>query len=247
MIWKALADPTRRTILDMLRQAPRTTGELSRAFKSKNLSRYAVMKHLTVLEKADLIFWRKEGKFRWNYLNSRPFEQAYQEGVGQIIQLKYYTEAPDVLMDKKVNSTIINIELSINAPLLKVWQAFTQDIGEWWPVALLTNPNSKKMVLEAKLGGLLYEEVGNGQGYVWANVIGLELPSQLQLKGLLSPDFGGPAISFLSFRFEDQDTQTALQLQDHLFGVIAEDTEIGLRERWGQLLEGAFKGYVESA
>ena len=71
MIWKALSDPTRRSILNLLRSAPRTTGEISDQF---DLSRFAVMKHLGVLEKADLIKVKREGKFRWNHLNPKPIE-----------------------------------------------------------------------------------------------------------------------------------------------------------------------------
>jgi len=52
-VWKALADPTRRAILDLLRERAHTTGELSGAFPS--LTRFAVMKHLGVLEEAGLV------------------------------------------------------------------------------------------------------------------------------------------------------------------------------------------------
>src|SRR5918992_249222 len=51
-VWKALADPTRRAILDLLRDRARTTGELSAAFPE--VTRFAVMKHLGVLEDAGL-------------------------------------------------------------------------------------------------------------------------------------------------------------------------------------------------
>ena len=43
-IWHALDDPTRRQILDILREKPRTTGQLAVRFPS---TRFAVMKHLT--------------------------------------------------------------------------------------------------------------------------------------------------------------------------------------------------------
>ena len=89
MIWKALSDPTRRSILNLLKKAPRTTGEISDQFK--NLSRFAVMKHLGVLEKADLIKVKREGKFRWNHLNPNPIEKTYEQWVSQLIQLKFYT------------------------------------------------------------------------------------------------------------------------------------------------------------
>ena len=51
-VWKALADPTRRRILDLLRNGPRTTGSLAGEFET---SRYAVMKHLEVLTRAGLV------------------------------------------------------------------------------------------------------------------------------------------------------------------------------------------------
>ena len=52
-VWKALADPTRRAILDLLRDRARTTGEVTGAFPA--LTRFAVMKHLRVLEGAGLL------------------------------------------------------------------------------------------------------------------------------------------------------------------------------------------------
>ena len=70
-IWKALSDPTRRRILDLLKERPRTTGELCDAFEE--LSRFAVMKHLAVLEGAELVIVRPHGRERWNHLNTVPF------------------------------------------------------------------------------------------------------------------------------------------------------------------------------
>ena len=52
-VWKALANPFRRKILDLLREEAMTTGDLAAAFPE--LSRYAVMQHLDVLEQAGLI------------------------------------------------------------------------------------------------------------------------------------------------------------------------------------------------
>lgn len=75
-VWKALSDPTRRTILDLLSEKPRTTGELCSKFRK--LSRFAVMKHLNLLEQSRLIRVRKEGRFRWNYLDPSPIHQIDQ-------------------------------------------------------------------------------------------------------------------------------------------------------------------------
>lgn len=77
-VWKALADPSRRTLLDRLRDGPRTTGALCAAFRS---SRFAVMKHLGVLEQAGLVIVRRRGRERWNYLNPMPIQQIYERWI----------------------------------------------------------------------------------------------------------------------------------------------------------------------
>ncbi|MBZ5521084.1 MAG: helix-turn-helix domain-containing protein [Acidobacteriia bacterium] len=82
-IWKALADPTRRAMLDVLREGPRTTGALCRRFR--RLSRCGVMKHLGILEKAGLVVVRRKGRFRWNYFNSTPIRQIYDREMKLLI------------------------------------------------------------------------------------------------------------------------------------------------------------------
>lgn len=74
-IWKALADESRREILDHLRDEALTTGNLVERFP--HLSRCAVMKHLGVLERAGLILVRREGRYRWNRINPAPIRQIY--------------------------------------------------------------------------------------------------------------------------------------------------------------------------
>lgn len=78
-VWKALSDPTRRSILDLLRAAPRTTTEIVEAFP--HLSRFGVMKHIDVLREAGLINTREEGRQRINSLNATPIRQIYERWV----------------------------------------------------------------------------------------------------------------------------------------------------------------------
>src|SRR5215470_1745511 len=66
-LWRALADPTRRRILDLLRERPLITGEIAAQFP---ISRIAVMRHLEVLSEAGLVTSRKRGRERWHYLNA---------------------------------------------------------------------------------------------------------------------------------------------------------------------------------
>jgi DNA-binding transcriptional ArsR family regulator len=81
LVYKALADRRRREILDLLKDDPRTTGDICSAFPA--LDRCTVMQHLGVLEKAGLLFSKKEGRYRWNYLNSVPIREIYDRWINK--------------------------------------------------------------------------------------------------------------------------------------------------------------------
>lgn len=74
-VFKALANPVRRRLLDAMKDAPRTTGQLCEAEPS--LDRCTVMQHLKALEGADLIIVRREGRERWNHLNAMPIKAVH--------------------------------------------------------------------------------------------------------------------------------------------------------------------------
>ena len=80
-IWKALADPTRRQILDLLRDGPKQTTQIVDAFAK--LSRFGVMKHLDVLRDAGLVKTRSEGRKRINSLNAAPIRQILERWIGK--------------------------------------------------------------------------------------------------------------------------------------------------------------------
>lgn len=79
-VFKALASSTRRRILDELKDHPRTTGEVCAAFPA--LDRCTVMQHLKVLEEADLVVARRDGRERWNHLNAIPIQQLHERWIG---------------------------------------------------------------------------------------------------------------------------------------------------------------------
>ncbi|MDA1195120.1 MAG: metalloregulator ArsR/SmtB family transcription factor [Planctomycetota bacterium] len=68
-VFKALADPTRRAVLDLLRAKARTTGDLAGRFP---ISRFGMMKHLGVLVEAGLVLVERRGRERFNHLNPVP-------------------------------------------------------------------------------------------------------------------------------------------------------------------------------
>lgn len=75
-VFKALADRRRRQILDLLKTAPRTTGELCERFEGA-IDRCTVMQHLNVLERAGLLVAVREGRTRWNHLDVTPVQDVH--------------------------------------------------------------------------------------------------------------------------------------------------------------------------
>ena len=77
-VFKALADPTRRRILDELTERNgQTLFEICSRLSTKHQlgsSRQAISQHLELLEAADLIETRREGRFKFHHLNTRPLE-----------------------------------------------------------------------------------------------------------------------------------------------------------------------------
>lgn len=77
-VFKALADPTRRTILDELTdRTGQTLFEICARLAAKHglaSSRQAVSQHLDVLEAAGLIVTRREGRYKFHYIDTSPLE-----------------------------------------------------------------------------------------------------------------------------------------------------------------------------
>ncbi|WP_411035016.1 ArsR/SmtB family transcription factor [Shinella sp. BYT-45] len=80
-VFKALANAKRRQMLDAIRDAPLTTGALCERFA--DMDRCTVMQHLKVLEEADLIIPRREGRERWNHLNALPIQAIHDRWISQ--------------------------------------------------------------------------------------------------------------------------------------------------------------------
>ncbi|QJF52086.1 ArsR/SmtB family transcription factor [Roseobacter ponti] len=83
-IFKALADPVRRQVLDSLRASPgQSLAELSDQFE---MSRFGVMKHLGVLQDARLIATYKKGRFKYHYLNAVPLQEMTDRWIGPLLE-----------------------------------------------------------------------------------------------------------------------------------------------------------------
>ena len=99
LVFKALADPTRRFLLDLLyAREGQTLTELESAVE---MTRYGVMKHLKVLEEADLVVTRRSGREKLHFLNAVPIREVHdrwidkytERHVAALVDLKHELES----------------------------------------------------------------------------------------------------------------------------------------------------------
>lgn len=126
-IFKSLADPSRRKLLDLLHASDgRTLNELCEPL---DMSRFGVMKHLNILEEAGLITTRKVGREKLHYLNAVPIHQIYERWVSKYAEpwaIGLTSLQNELERDTKMEKKPRNINrIAIKATPEQVWQALT--------------------------------------------------------------------------------------------------------------------------
>ena len=94
LVFRALADPSRRFLLDLLFERDgRTLSELESKLE---MTRFGVMKHLKVLEDANLVVTRKSGREKLHFLNAVPIQLIHDRWID-----KYTEQRVTALADLK--------------------------------------------------------------------------------------------------------------------------------------------------
>jgi uncharacterized protein YndB with AHSA1/START domain len=128
-VFRALADPTRRQLLDLLRAADGQT--LSALERPIEMTRFGVMKHLRILEAAGLVVTRKVGREKLHYLNAVPIQQISDRWISRysapfaqaMVDLKQQLETPEATMSTSKPKQVH--EVVIRATAEAVWEALT--------------------------------------------------------------------------------------------------------------------------
>jgi DNA-binding transcriptional ArsR family regulator/uncharacterized protein YndB with AHSA1/START domain len=246
-LWRALADPTRRRILDLLRQRPLITGEIAAQFP---ISRIAVMRHLEVLSEAGLITSRKRGRERWHYLNAVPLQKLHRRWAdpaaaglaSALLQLADTVEAEGRHMESNRPIIDVALDLEIAGTPTAVFAALTKDIGGWWGHPFVT-ARATSLALDARLGGLFTERWDNGGGQVIASVTGWAQDEQLQLTG---PFHLGVAVGVATFELAGSGTGTVLRFSFRAIGVVDAAVGEAMSRGWAELVQTRLKGLVET-
>lgn len=250
-IWSALADTKRRQIVNLLEEKPRTTSELSKYFE---VTRFAVMKHLTVLEKADLIKVERQGRTRWNFLNvdfadflRTKLADDKSARLVDILGLFPGKGSGPSVSSSKADHFFIEQKVLLQATPAQVFTALTEDINGWWGQRISTH---SQVVMEPFVNGRFYEEFSAaGHSILYATVTTIKQGQELRLRGTLefseqvanapAPD------NHVHIILEPQDNATQLSLRHYLGGSVEETVGAAFKHHWHILLNHYLIPFIE--
>lgn len=151
-------------------------------------------------------------------------------------------------MTKKTTFEVHQIvqEVRIAAPPERVWRAIVDEIGSWWHRDFHIGPEPRRFRIEPRLGGRMGETWGDGEGLVWGTIVGLRRNAELQMVGVLAPQFGGPANLISTWTLTPKDGGTVLRFEESTWGAAGAKTSASLEIGWRFLLERCLKTWVET-
>jgi DNA-binding transcriptional ArsR family regulator len=194
-VWRALASPWRRRLLDQLRIGPATTGELAAGLPE--LSRFAVMQHLAVLAGAGLVIPERRGRDRVNHLNPVPLREWYERwvqpmadtGAAELLALRRAVERGSTQMSdatEPIRTVRLAYELTIKATAERTFEVLTQQMSDWRPHSY-GGERTRRVVLEPRVGGAHYEDWGAPAGHLYGHVTDYDPPARWATRGQLGP------------------------------------------------------------
>ena len=176
----ALADPTRRTILERLREGPASVGAIAAGLA---VSRPAVSQHLAALKRAGLVNDRADGTKRIYAIDPAGLEElrAYVDRMWDdaLQSFKHAAEKERSRMTAALEPVRRSVHVAV--PVERAFAVFTERISEWWPLAEpLARGRGARTVrrpsgapIEPRAGGRVVERRGDGTEDSWGTVADL--------------------------------------------------------------------------
>ena len=167
-VFKALADPTRRHLLDTLFQRDgQSLGELGQRLE---MTRFGVMKHLRVLEEAGLVVTRRQGREKLHYLNSVPIRLIHDRWIDKYTErfaamlsgLKHELEeeAMEKVFEIYIKTTPERLWQAITDPAMRAKYTFGVAVHSDW------KPGSPYQALTSEMNGEAGMPISEGQNLV---------------------------------------------------------------------------------
>jgi len=250
VIWKAIGDPVRRTILDRLKDGPKTTGALAALFEQ---TRFGVMKHLDVLEAAGLIVVERRGRERWNYLNAIALKSALDRWLTPFQHLwsnRLAALAGAIEENSRMSAAQapqfldIRQETVLAAPVEAVFAALTKNIDRWWQSPYRQTGAESRLELLPVIGSAMMEESLDGRHKaIWARVEEVYAPHLLYLSGRFAVT--GAVAGRIHFDLKAEgETGCRLTVSHQAFGAIGEEMRGHFTDGWRDLIDCRLRAFL---
>ncbi len=250
-IWRAVADPVRARMLELLDSGPMTTGELAGRL---GISRFAAMRHLEELDRAGMLAVQRRGRARSNALSDAALAflrdwRAYADT--REWSWPEWPAGPDGRTAQAQggqaweSELAISLEFAIAAPPERIFVALTEELDAWWGSSYLT-AGADAMVIEPWVGGRMYETFGDRGGALWAWVTAVERDRLLRLDGpmgLPQPVSGSANITIRAD--ETRPGGSIVGATHRALGRLFPGMSASHRQGWTDLLDVRLRAWVE--
>ena len=241
-IFKALADETRRKLLDMLHERDGQT--LSELEQQLGMTRFGVMKHLKVLEDASLVVTRRSGRFKHHYLNAVPLQQVIDRWIEPLTQKPMARMALDL---KAQLEGVGPMDMPANAKPDFVLETFIQTTPEaLWDAltngAVTPHYHYAGVVLKSDLtaGGRFDYFAPDGTLMLGGEILAIEPEKRIDMT--FEPGWGeAPKPSRCVFEIEQHGEACKFTILHYAIP----SGEEGVREGWARIASG-LKTYLET-
>jgi Activator of Hsp90 ATPase homolog 1-like protein len=126
----------------------------------------------------------------------------------------------------------INQEIHVKASLETTFAALLEQLG---PGNETPDGKNMNMKIEPWPGGRWYRDMGDGNGYFWANVKAIMRPTLLEFGGPLFASF--PFVSNVQYRLKEVDGGTLIVFQHAALGVVSDEHKAGMNKGWSMMHE----------
>lgn len=138
----------------------------------------------------------------------------------------------------------ILVETKIDAPRSAVWDALVRGLPKWWKAPYLVSETAKGMVLEPRIGGLLWEDWGGGEGVFFGQVTTLKKEERLEVTGCIA--LAGAVVCVVNISLaDDVDGGTVLSLSHRATGEVTKADSDDFAGGWGELIGVRLKAFAE--
>jgi DNA-binding transcriptional ArsR family regulator/uncharacterized protein YndB with AHSA1/START domain len=271
MVFKALADEKRRQILDLLKDGPLTTNEIAAYFDisrigvMKHLDVLEKGKLILIRRKGrerfnhlnaipiQMIYkrWMEPFSSFWaegllelkKQLETEDEEKSSVKHLPKLGDLRFAADSSVKQKENVMEKIHLEMEVEIAASPARVFEAMTRDISQWWGIPYNISEDIEDIVLDAKLGGHLYETWKGGGSASWGVVTKIKEANLLQITGPIG--MSTPVAGVVDFNLVEKANGTVVKLSHQVIGDVNEKTKENYGNGWNDLLAVRLKAFVE--